>query len=202
MNDLSYPSMLQQAIEFASHLSLENVNWKKVEYKYQSESEAREILQLVNGELFDFIEAHFGSYPYWGDMCLNLSVAAFCYLKKKGYDAELVYGNVNVNNSPDDEFDVSRDSLANEYLNKIDHGEQNIHAWVGLGGDIVLDFALMPRLIKLYRYPSTFGDVILGPADYLKQVLKVSYKPLLVGTDFFKVTNSFDPLRMLEDLKK
>jgi hypothetical protein len=30
--------------------------------------------------------------------------------------------------------------------------------------------------------------------------LKLIYKPLLIGTDFFKVTNKYDPLDMLNDL--
>lgn len=202
MLETNYCSDLYEAIQLSKSLNMKNICWETIEYKYQNKSEALEILNLVNGELFDFMEANFSHYPYWGNSCLNLSVAAFCFLKMKGYDAELIYGNVNVNNSPEDEFNATRESLKHEFLNKINDGEQDIHAWVGLGGNIILDFAIMPRLVKLYKYPKDFGDVVLGPSDYLEKNYRLKYKPILVGSDFFKVTNKFDPLDMLEHLKK
>lgn len=201
MAESNYLSMLQDAIDLSMKLEIRDINWKTVEYKYQSESEALEVLNIVNGELFDFIEANFYKFSYWGNMCLDLSVATYCFLRAKGYDAELIYGNLNVNGSPDDEFDATIDSLSHEFINKINEGEQNIHAWVGLGGNIIIDFALMPRLIKNYEYPSNLGDVILGPASYLLDKYKLNYKPILVGSGFFKETNAFDPQNFLRDIK-
>lgn len=201
MTESNYISMLQDAIDLSTKLEIRDIYWKTVEYKYQSESEALEVFNIVNGELFDFIEANFYKFSYWGNMCLDLSVATYCFLRAKGYDAELIYGNLNVNGSPDDEFDATIDSLSHEFINKINEGEQNIHAWVGLGGDIIIDFALMPRLIKNYEYPSNLGDVIVGPASYLLEKYKLNYKPILVGSGFFKDTNAFDPQEMLRDIK-
>lgn len=201
MAETNYLSMLQDAIDLSMKLEIRDIYWKTVEYKYQSESEALEIFNIVNGELFDFIEANFYKFSYWGNMCLDLSVSTYCFLRAKGYDAELIYGNLNVNGSPDDEFDATIDSLSHEFINKINEGEQNIHAWVGLGGNIIIDFALMPRLIKNYEYPSNLGDVIVGPASYLLEKYKLNYKPILVGSGFFKGTNVFDPQDMLRDIK-
>ena len=201
MSESNYISMLQDAIDLSMKLEIRDIYWKTVEYKYQSESEALEVFNIVNGELFDFIEANFYKFSYWGNMCLDLSVATYCYLRAKGYDAELIYGNLNVNGSPDDEFDATIDSLSHEFINKINEGEQNIHAWVGLGGNIIIDFALMPRLIKNYEYPSNLGDVIVGPASYLLEKYKLNYKPILVGSGFFKDTNVFDPQDILRDIK-
>jgi len=194
--------MLQDAIDLSMKLEIRDICWKTVEYKYQSESEALEVHTLVNGELFDFIEANFYKFSYWGNLCLDLSVATYCFLRAKGYDAELIYGNLNVNGSPDDEFDATIDSLSHEFINKINKGEQNIHAWVGLGGNIIIDFALMPRLIKNYKYPNNLGDVILGPASHLLENYKLKYKPILIGSGFFKDTNIFDPQDMLRDMIK
>lgn len=201
MAESNYLSMLQDAIDLSLKLEIRDINWKTVDYKYQSESEALEVFNIVNGELFDFIEANFYKFSYWGNMCLDLSVATYCFLRAKGYDAELIYGNLNVNGSPDDEFDATMDSLSHEFINKINEGEQNIHAWVGLGGNIIIDFALMPRLIKNYEYPSNLGDVIVGPASYLLEKYKLNYKPILVGSGFFKETNAFDPQNLLRDIK-
>lgn len=200
MSEFNYKTMIDAAISNAAELGLNNINWKEFEYKYQDEQSATEILNLVNGDLFDFIESNFQFFPYWGNLCLDLAVWTFCFLKAKGYDAEIIYGNVNVNSSPEDEFDVTKEYLVNEYKNKIREGEQDIHAWVGLGGNIIIDFAIMARLIKNYNYPRGLGDVICGPAEYYEEKLKLIYKPLLIGTDFFKVTNKYDPLDMLNDL--
>ncbi|MHA3078799.1 hypothetical protein [Acinetobacter sp. ANC 5502] len=200
MNELNYKEMVGNAISNAIELELENVNWKKFEHKYQDEKSAKEIFDLVNGELFDYIESNFQHLQYWGNSCLDLAVATFCFLKFKGYDAEIIYGNVNINGSQQDEFDVTKEYLFHEYKNKVNEGEQDIHAWVGLGGNIIIDFSLMDRLIKLYKYPSNLGSVICGPAEFYEEKLKLIYKPILIGTDFFKVTNSYDPLDVLNKI--
>lgn len=201
MSECNYKAMIDKAILNAKELGLNNLNWTQFEYNYQDEQSAKEIYSVVNGELFDFIEMNFQHFPYWGNLCLDLAVATFCFMKSKGYDVEIIYGNVNVNGSPDDEFDVTKEYLFDEYKNKINEGEQDIHAWVGLGGNIIIDFALMARLVKNYKYPSNLGDVICGPAAYYEEKLKLIYKPILIGTDFFKVTNKYDPLDMLNKMK-
>ncbi|WP_336936284.1 hypothetical protein [Acinetobacter beijerinckii] len=170
-----------------------------MEDQYTNKEELENLLKIVNGHLFDFIEQRFAVYPYWGDMCLDLNAHAFMYLHALGYNVDMVFGNVNVNNSPEDEFNVTKESLKDEYLNKITHGSQDLHAWVNVGGDIILDFALMPRLIKNYDYPREFGDVICFTTDILEKNYKLIYKPILVGSDFFATTNSYNPLK--ESLK-
>lgn len=201
MSECKYKEMIDAAIFNAKELGLKNLNWNKFEYNYQDEQSAKEIYTVVNGELFDFIEMNFQRFPYWGNLCLDLAVATFCFMKFKGYDVEIIYGNVNVNGSLDDEFDVTKEYLFDEYKNKINEGEQDIHAWVGLGGNIIIDFALMARLVKNYKYPSNLGAVICGPAAYYEEKLKLIYKPILIGTDFFKVTNKYDPLDILNKMK-
>lgn len=197
----NYAHMMGESITYACQLGLKNLNWTELNYKYQEKHETDEILNLVNGELFDFIEHTFAQYDYWGNSCLDLAAAAFCFLKAKGYDVEMIYGNINVNSSTEDEFSTTKEYLAHEYQNKIGTGIQDIHAWVGIGGNMIIDFAIMDRLFKHYKYPREFGNVIFGHADFIKETYKVIYKPLLIGTDFFKNTNSYDPLDNLERLK-
>ena len=66
-------------------------------------------------------------------MCLDLSAITFMYLKAKGIDAEIIYGNVNINGSPEDEWDTTAEYLKAEYQHKIKQGQQDVHAWVGVG---------------------------------------------------------------------
>ncbi len=192
-NQSEYLGMLQQSINFSKKLEIPNLQWNSIDFKYQTEGEMREIVRVVHGELFDVVEYIFTNYPYLGNFCLDLASIAFMFLSAKGYDVEMIYGNVNVNNSPDDEFDTTSESLKYEYENKINEGEQDIHAWVGLGGNIIVDFGLPDRLKKNYLYPH---DVLscVGDIEFYEERLKVKYKPMLTGTDFFKTTNAYDPL--------
>jgi hypothetical protein len=114
-------------------------------------------------------------------------------LKAKGIEAEMIYGNVNINNSPEDEWDTTPEYLQNEYQLKIKKGEQDVHAWVGIGGNIIIDFALPERLWKNYKYPKEINFPI-GKSDFFEKSLKVKYKPMAMGSDFFKQTNRYDPL--------
>ena len=185
--------MLQQAIDLSKELRIPNLQWNSVEVKYQKDADAQDIWNTVNGDLFDIIDLLFRPYPYLGNMCLDLTSTAFMYLKARGFDAEMVYGNVNINGSPDDEFDTTPSLLKHEYENKIKEGEQDIHAWVGLGGNIIVDFGIPDRLVKNYKYPRS-EIFCVGPADSFKEKLKIEYKPMLIGSGFFKQTNAYDPL--------
>ncbi|OLF38661.1 hypothetical protein BTW00_00515 [Psychrobacter sp. C 20.9] len=192
-NQSRYLDMLQQSINLSKEIKIPNLKWNSINYKYQNESEIREIIKIVHGELFDVIEHIFMGHPYLGNMCLDLASIAFMFLSAKGYDVEMIYGNVNINNSPEDEFDTTPESLRYEYENRINQGEQDIHAWVGLGGNIIVDFGLPDRLKKNYLYPHDILSCV-GDIGFYEERLKVKYKPMLVGTDFFKTTNSYDPL--------
>ncbi|ENW06970.1 hypothetical protein [Acinetobacter beijerinckii] len=195
----NYLEKIKSAIGFSQELGLKNLVLTPIEDQYTNKEELENLLKIVNGHLFDFIEQRFAVYPYWGDMCLDLNAHAFMYLHALGYNVDMVFGNVNVNNSPEDEFNVTKESLKDEYINRITQGNQDLHAWVNVGGEIILDFALMPRLIKNYDYPREFGDVICFTTDILEKNYKLIYKPILVGSDFFATTNSYNPLK--ESLK-
>ncbi|ESK54091.1 hypothetical protein [Acinetobacter tjernbergiae] len=197
----NYLENIKNAIKFSHELGLQNLQLTPAAKQYTEKKEMDKLLEIVNGELFDFIEQKFAIYPYWGNMCLDLNAHAFMYLHALGYNVDMVFGNINVNNSPDDEFDVTKESLMYEYNNKITTGIQNVHAWVNIGGDIILDFAIMPRLIKNYSYPRKLGDVICSTAHILEKHYKLIYKPLLVGSDFFTITNTYNPLEKASNLK-
>ena len=196
-----YLVQIKNAIGFSQELGLKNILLIPTDQQYSDKEEMERLLNIVNGQLFDFIEEEFAIYPYWGNMCLDLNAHAFIYLHALGYNVDMVFGNVNVNNSPDDEFDVTKESLKYEYTNKITTGIQNVHAWVNIGGDIILDFAIMPRLIKNYNYPRELGDVICSTVHILEEGYELIYKPLLVGSDFFAVTNKYNPLEKAANLK-
>ena len=87
-----YLGLLKESLDFAKELGLQNLQWSSIETKYQGKDDIQEIVNIVQGELFDFIEDFFKFHPYLGNMCLDLTAITFMYLRAKGFDAEIVYG--------------------------------------------------------------------------------------------------------------
>jgi len=137
---------------------------------------------------------------YWGNSCQTLSTNLYAWLVSKEIDADIVYGEVNVNTTL--EFDTTLDGLREEYNRTNHEGSQELHAWVTIGDDIVLDPGLPHRLIKNYLYPeSLLPSVIIGRAGQLTpEYFPVQHIPMLVGTDFLAKTNSVDPRELAQAL--
>lgn len=135
---------------------------------------------------------------YWGNSCQALSSHIFAYLTSRGIEAEIVYGEVEINGTL--EFDTTLQGLKDEFHSTTPlTGGQSLHAWVSLGGDIIIDAALPDRLIKLYKLPEEQLPLFfIGRASDLSRQFKIRHQPLLVGTDFLAKTNPPDPLKLVE----
>lgn len=138
---------------------------------------------------------------YWGNHCQTLASHIFAHLNARGIPANIVLGNVIINGT--DEFETTLESLQDEYrAADRPQGVQNIHAWVSLGDDTIIDAALPPRLVKVYEAPAQLEDVIfIGRASEFSERFKVNYQPLLVGSEFFAKTNPPDPMELLNVVK-
>lgn len=188
---MSYYEQLEKSLEFSKKIGIQNLQWDCTVVRNLEELQS--IFHIITTDVLGFIDSFRTVNPYLGNQCLLLAANTFMILKARGFDVEMIYGNVNVNDSPDDEWDTTYQYLEDEYRNKVREGIQDIHAWVGFGSNFIIDFALPERLWKNYKYPK---DVYhpCAEIDFLEDMLKVKYKPMLVGTDFFKETNNFDPL--------
>ena len=49
-NQSRYLDMLQQSINLSKEIKIPNLKWNSINYKYQNESEMREIIKIVHGE--------------------------------------------------------------------------------------------------------------------------------------------------------
>ena len=201
----NYPSMLMQAIKLSENLKMPNLEWNSDSFNSQKsyefkEYEFKKIERIVKDELHHIIDARFGLKNYLGNSCLNIAATSFAYLKALDLDVEMIYGDVNVNDFPDDEFETSPDLLEHEYKNRINKGVQDIHAWVGIGKNLIVDFALPYRLMKNNNFPQHYLFEVGTAKHYEKHLVK--YKPMITGTDFFKQTNAYDPLVDKERLRK
>ena len=90
-----------------------------------------------------------------------------------------------------DEFEATLQELQAEVRRQQPlQGAQNVHAWVSLGDDTIIDAALPPRLVRHYRAPPEFEDMIfIGRGEEMLLRYRCQRTPLLVGTEFFAKTN-------------
>jgi len=138
---------------------------------------------------------------YWGNSCQTLSTNIFAHLNNQGIAANIVLGNVIINGT--DEFATTLDSLQQE-VETIEHlqGAQKVHAWISLGGDTIVDAALPPRLVKHYKAPDHFNDMMfIGRAAEMVARYNIQYQPILIGTEFFARTNPPDPMDLLNAMQ-
>lgn len=158
----------------------------------------RNASQLVNhlSGLFDYMLP-----GYWGNSCQTLSTNIFAHLHVRGITANIVLGNVLVDGT--DEFEATLEELQTEVrATQPVGGAQNVHAWVSLGDDTIIDAALPPRLVRHYNAPPQFEDMIfIGRSAEMVARFKCQYVPLLVGTEFFAKTNPPDPVGLLTALQ-
>jgi len=138
---------------------------------------------------------------YWGNSCQTLSTNIFAHLNSQGIAANIVLGNVIINGT--DEFETTLESLQQE-VHATEHlqGEQQVHAWISLGGDAIVDAALPPRLARHYSAPEHFNDMMfIGRAAEMVARYNIKYQPILVGTEFFAKTNPPDPMDLLNAMR-
>jgi len=136
--------------------------------------------------LFSFFPA------YWGNSCQILSAHTYAILRAKGFDAELIIGDVNVNGTQ--EFDTSVDDLHSE-MNSVEMQSrgQELHVWVSLGADIILDCGLPDRMIRRYNFPERYmPPIMIDTASNLTKKFRTRHQPLVIGTHFLKKTNGLD----------
>lgn len=166
-------------------------------HAHVSDDVLMEMSHFVNqlSSFFDFILP-----GYWGNSCQVLSAQIFAHLNARGIPANIVLGNVIINGT--DEFETTLETLQQEVRSTRPlEGDQNVHAWISLGDDTVIDAALPPRLVKHYNAPQAFENkIFIGRAAVMVEVYKVQYIPILMGTEFFAKTNPPDPMNLLEAL--
>ena len=158
------------------------------------------ITSELMGELSEFFSMIVPGY--WGNSCQTLSTNIFAQLNSRGIAADIVLGNVIIQGN--DEFETTLDILQKEVRDteKLT-GHQAVHAWVSLGDDTIIDAALPPRMVKHYKAPPHFNDMIfIGRAAEFSARYMLRYQPLLVGTEFFAKTNPPDPMDLLHVLNR
>lgn len=189
-----YRRMFGAAITEAEHLGL-NPLPTVGKCAPLSERELETVRELCNTKYLPHLRAVVPGY--WGASCQTLATHLFASLRRDGYDADLVVGEVVIQGNF--EYDATIENIRNEYITRPTEGSQRLHMWVTLGDDTIVDAGLAHRLIKYYRVPEHVLDpVLVHSADEFGMRLAVCHSPMLVGADFAAKTNSVDPFRLAE----
>ena len=100
------------------------------------------------------------------------------------------------------EYDATIEGVVGDYLSPDMSKPQNIHVWVSLGDDVIIDAGLSARLVKYYRMPKEADPgIVVERADWISKGWHSRHIPMFVGTDFITKTNSNDPLLLLNYLR-
>ena len=194
---ISYRKQLVQAIAESTKLGFTRP--AIISPEANIEDSVLRVTSELMGELSGFLNRVVPDY--WGNSCQTLSTNIFAHLNNQGIAANIVLGNVWVGVT--DEFETTLESLQEEVL-ATEHlqGEQKVHAWISLGGDTIVDAALPPRLVKHYKAPEHFNDMIfIRRAAEMVARYNIKYQPILVGTEFFAKTNPPDPMDLLMKMR-
>lgn len=159
-----------------------------------------ELKGLICEEVYPLLKGQF--HFYWGNSCQLLSAHAFAILVAKGYEAEIIIGEVDVGGTL--EFDTAIDSLVGE-MRAVEQssGGQEIHVWVSLGGDIVVDCGLPDRMIKNYKFPERYmPPIMIDRASNLSRKFRARHMPMVIGDSYLAKTNEIDTAELVRHYRK
>ena len=193
----NYRKHTSEAIALAERLSAPNRPRISPD-RHVSDDEIDAVRDEILGGFLDFLRK---IYPtWWGTGCQNLASAIFAHLASRGFEADIVVGGVDIMGN--NEYDATIEEVISDYESPDISKPQNIHAWVSLGDDVIIDAGLSARLVKYYRMPKDNDPgVVIERADWISKGWHSRHIPMFVGTDFITKTNTINPLNLLNDLR-
>lgn len=184
-------------------------------FNFPNEPLVNELIEISDSDVTKLREAlhyewgrNFGDMfgPDWGNRCQDISshIAAFINVVL-GMPAEIIIGEVSINGTL--EYDTTLDGLKAEYFAEQPlEGDQTLHAWVSVGGDVIIDAALPDRLARYYKVPrDMLPDIMVGRASmFLNPGLNFSacYQPIIYGSDFLEKTTGISPSTLMPGYRK
>lgn len=136
------------------------------------------------------------------DQCVILSSRIFAHLVAQGIDADIVIGSVNIQG--EQVYGCSVDSLKADAFNPGGaHEGVELHAWVSVGGDTIIDGTIASYLVRKFGWPYNFDrQLLVMRAGEFSEDADIEYLPMIVGSEYIAITNPPDPLLQVEAQKK
>jgi hypothetical protein len=163
-----------------------------------SDLELNTTFELLADDLYPYLKKI--NPGYWGNSCQELSSHIFAFLNAVGVKADIVIGEVQVHGTL--EFDTTLAGLRKDYDASTNVGDQELHAWVSIGGDTIIDAGLPDRMVKHYKLPQDVAPpIFIDRATNISSELYARHQPIIIGADFLAKTNSPNPILLIEHYK-
>ncbi|QFT12982.1 hypothetical protein [Vibrio sp. THAF190c] len=149
---------------------------------------ARDIDQYIdisNRELLGLLIQRFGQ-GYWSNSCIQLGAQSFLFFQHIGIPCELVFGEVVINGC--NEYDTTIEGLLSEWNRGYSNDTMQIHVWLNIGKDLIVDPAIASRLNEHYDCSFPAHQVVVGKPEYLMNKMRLNYIPMLTGAKFLEKT--------------
>lgn len=131
---------------------------------------------------------------------MEVTTRLYGLLNSRGIKADIVIGSVSTEQSQFFHCDVPY--LRDIATQSVDETVPiDIHAWVTLGGDSVIDFALPSKLARNHGAPpDLMNEGFCADATGMAKHMGLYYEPMLVGSQYLALVNSADPHDLLLQL--
>lgn len=189
-----YRKHTEEAIALADKLRVPNRS-RISPSRHVSDAEIETARGVIYDELFDQLELW--NPGYWGTRCQTLATMIFAHLATRGFQVDIVVGDVDIQGNS--EYDATLEDIIRDYESPDISKPQNIHVWVSLGDDVIIDAGLSARLVKYYGMPPEQDPgVVVQRADWLSKGWHSKHIPMFVGTDYIAKTNPINPLSIID----
>lgn len=137
---------------------------------------------------------------YLGNQCMEVTTRLYGLLNSRGIKADIVIGSVSIEQSQIFHCDVSYlRAIATQLVDET--SPIDLHAWITLGGDSVIDFALPSKLARNHGAPTDLmNEGFCADATGMAKHMGLYYEPMLVGSQYLALVNSADPHDLLLQL--
>lgn len=137
---------------------------------------------------------------YLGNQCMEVTTRLYCLLHSVGITSDIVIGSVSIEQDKFYRCDVPYlRALATQSVDET--APIDLHAWITLGGDSVIDFALPSKLARNHGGPSyLMNEGFCADGTGMAKHMRLCYEPMLVGSQYLALVNSADPHDALRQL--
>ena len=166
-----------------------------------AEQPSPKLVQQAYDFVYDQYDLWRTSMPeYLGNQCMEVTTRLYSLLNSRGITADIVIGSVSTEQIQFYRCDVPylRD-IAKQSVDET--APIDLHAWITLGGDSVIDFALPSKLARNHGAPShLMNEGFCADATGMAKHMGLYYEPMLVGSQYLALVNSADPHDALQQL--
>lgn len=202
---LSKPNPIMPTYSYFDLLAVALTRWPSVGMTrapvVSAEQPSMKLVQQAYAFVHDQYHLWRTSIPeYLGNQCMEVTTRLYGLLNSRDVKADIVIGSVSTEQYRFFNCDVPylRD-LAKQLVDET--VPIDLHAWITLGGDSVIDFTLPSKLARNHGAPQNLmNEGFCADATGMAKHMGLYYEPMIVGSQYLALVNSADPHELLLQL--